>query len=78
MPYRSDDEKDDAPPPSGITTPTKSDCNDGTSHGCLGAEVTEYKLDSDAQEEFNSTSRPSTGKKRKKSSYLKFTEVKRW
>ena len=74
MSCRSDDEGDAAPPPPGLTMPTKADRNSGAGHGKPDAQRMETESDADAEKQFDE----STGKKRKYSAYLNYTEVKRW
>ena len=48
--------------------------NDGAGHADQDAEGTKSESDADFEKQFDE----STGKKRKYSAYLKYTEVKRW
>ncbi len=60
MPRRKFEEKDDAPPPPGFTTPTKAIRNDGAGHTMPDAEGTADDSDADVDKKFDE----STGKKR--------------
>ena len=76
MSCRSDEEEDAAPPPPGYTMATKPNRNDGAAHASAepDAEGTNAESDADVEKQFDE----STGKKRKYSAYLNYTEVKRW
>ena len=73
MPCQDHESEDAALPPSGFTTPTKANCNDGAGHCGSDAKETKSELDADVEEEFDEL----TCKKRKGSAYLKYTEIKR-
>ena len=73
MTCRSDEEDADPPQP-GFTTPTKAYSNDWACHRGSDAEGTKSESDADVEKEFDE----STGKTRKYSLYLNYTEVKRW
>ena len=74
MSCRSDEEDDAAPPPPGFSMPTKAIRNDGAGHAEPDAEGMQTEFDANVEKQFDE----STGKKRKYSAYLNYTEVKRW
>ncbi len=59
MSDRESEEELDAPQPPGFSTPTKTDCNDGTGHAEPDAEGTDDESDADVEKQFDE----STGKK---------------
>ena len=68
------EEIDAAPPPLGCSTPQQDESNGGAAHAKPDAEVTKSESEADVEKQFDAL----TGKKRKYSAYLKYTEVKRW
>ena len=53
MSYRSDEEYDAAPPPPGISTPTKAIRNDGAAHAESDAKRMETESEDDVENQFN-------------------------
>ena len=70
----SDEEDDAALPAPCFSTPTKANRNDEACHGEPDAGGTKSLSDADVEKQFDK----STGKKRKYSAYLNYTEVKQW
>ena len=68
MPRGSDEEDEAAPPEPCFSTPTKADCNDGAEPD---AEGTESESDANVEKQFDKL----TGKTRKYSAYLNYTEL---
>ncbi len=74
MSGRECEEEHDAPPPPGVSTPTKANGNDGASHAEPDVEGTESESDADVEKQCDE----STGKKREYHPFRQYTEIKRW
>jgi hypothetical protein len=71
MSERDCEEEHDAPPPTGFSTPTKADRNDGAGHAGSAAEGTESESVADVEKQFDE----STGKKREYHPFRQYTEI---
>ena len=76
MSRQDSEEEDDAPPPHGLSTPTKANHNDGAGHADIAepdAGGTDDESDADVEKQFDE----STGKKREYHPFRQYTEIKR-
>ena len=66
-----------APPPPGLTTPTKPDRNDGAGHVSPDAEGTNAESDADVEKQFDEST-GQTRKKRKFAPFLEYRVIEEW